>query len=166
MGQQVFKNENFYIDETKSNYIEQLQTMYQKDIVVPEMKYKEFLEKLYEKFSLKETTLSGIDKVTYATLNSNLINLDRSKIWIVINDESVKNFYKYYYQRFFNKSYVCLVYVPNLDTFYSNCSLFEAYIKIIRGINEEEIVKNTFKYRDYLNTMYQYQKLITELKNS
>lgn len=35
MGQQVFKNENFYIDETKSNYIEQLQTMYQKDIVVP-----------------------------------------------------------------------------------------------------------------------------------
>ena len=43
---------------------------------------------------------------------------------------------------------------------------FEAYIKIIRGINEEEIVKNTFKYRDYLNTMYQYQKLITELKNS
>ena len=42
MGQQVFKNENFYIDETKSNYIEQLQTMYQKDIVVPEMKYKEF----------------------------------------------------------------------------------------------------------------------------
>ena len=44
MGQQVFKNENFYIDETKSNYIEQLQTMYQKDIVVPEMKYKEFLE--------------------------------------------------------------------------------------------------------------------------
>ena len=25
MGQQVFKNENFYIDETKSNYIEQLQ---------------------------------------------------------------------------------------------------------------------------------------------
>lgn len=30
MGQQVFKNENFYIDETKSNYIEQLQTMYQK----------------------------------------------------------------------------------------------------------------------------------------
>ena len=36
MGQQVFKNENFYIDETKSNYIEQLQTMYQKDIVVPE----------------------------------------------------------------------------------------------------------------------------------
>ena len=47
MGQQVFKNENFYIDETKSNYIEQLQTMYQKDIVVPEMKYKEFLEKLY-----------------------------------------------------------------------------------------------------------------------
>ena len=28
MGQQVFKN--FYIDETKSNYIEQLQTMYQK----------------------------------------------------------------------------------------------------------------------------------------
>ena len=42
----------------------------------------------------------------------------------------------------------------------------EAYIKIIRGINEEEIVKNTFKYRDYLNTMYQYQKLITELKNS
>ena len=161
MGQQVFKNENFYIDETKSNYIEQLQTMYQKDIVVPEMKYKEFLEKLYEKFSLKETTLSGIDKVT-----SNLINLDRSKIWIVINDESVKNFYKYYYQRFFNKSYVCLVYDPNLDTFYSNCSLFEAYIKIIRGINEEEIVKNTFKYRDYLNTMYQYQKLITELKNS
>ena len=154
MGQQVFKNENFYIDETKSNYIEQLQTMYQKDIVVP------------EKFSLKETTLSGIDKVTYATLNSNLINLDRSKIWIVINDESVKNFYKYYYQRFFNKSYVCLVYDPNLDTFYSNCSLFEAYIKIIRGINEEEIVKNTFKYRDYLNTMYQYQKLITELKNS
>ena len=79
MGQQVFKNENFYIDETKSNYIEQLQTMYQKDIVVPEMKYKEFLEKLYEKFSLKETTLSGRDKVTYATLNSNLINLDRSK---------------------------------------------------------------------------------------
>ena len=130
MGQQVFKNENFYIDETKSNYIEQLQTMYQKDIVFPE------------------------------------INLDRSKIWIVINDESVKNFYKYYYQRFFNKSYVCLVYDPNLDTFYSNCSLFEAYIKIIRGINEEEIVKNTFKYRDYLNTMYQYQKLITELKNS
>ena len=57
MGQQVFKNENFYIDETKSNYIEQLQTMYQKDIVVPEMKYKEFLEKLYEKFSLKETTV-------------------------------------------------------------------------------------------------------------
>ena len=40
------------------------------------------------------------------------------------------------------------------------------YIKIIRGINEEEIVKNTFKYRDYLNTMYQYQKLITELENS
>lgn len=119
----------------------------------------------YETFSLKESTLSGIDKVTYATLNSNLINLDRSKIWIVINDESVKNFYKYYYQRFFNKSYVCLVYDPNLDTFYSNCSLFEAYIKIIRGINEEEIVKNTFKYRDYLNTMYQYQKLITELKN-
>ena len=72
MGQQVFKNENFYIDETKSNYIEQLQTMYQKDIVVPEMKYKEFLEKLYEKFSLKETTLSGIDKVTYATLNSSV----------------------------------------------------------------------------------------------
>lgn len=34
-----------------------------------------------------------------------------------------------------------LVYDPNLDTFYSNCSLFEAYIKIIRGINEEEIVK-------------------------
>ena len=33
-------------------------------------------------------------------------------------------------------------------------------------VNEEEIVKNTFKYRDYLNTMYQYQKLITELKNS
>ena len=32
-------------------------------------------------------------------------------------------------------------------------------------VNEEEIVKNTFKYRDYLNTMYQYQKLITELKN-
>ena len=92
MGQQVFKNENFYIDETKSNYIEQLQTMYQKDIVVPEMKYKEFLEKLYEKFSLKETTLSGIDKVTYATLNSSLIDLNRSKIWIVINDESVKNF--------------------------------------------------------------------------
>lgn len=73
MGQQVFKNENFYIDETKSNYIEQLQTMYQKDIVVPEMKYKEFLEKLYEKFSLKETTLSGIDKVTYATLNSSVV---------------------------------------------------------------------------------------------
>ena len=82
--------------------------MYQKDIVVPEMKYKEFLEKLYEKFSLKETTLSGIDKVTYATLNSSLIDLNRSKIWIVINDESVKKFYKYYYQRFFNKSYVCL----------------------------------------------------------
>ena len=64
MGQQVFKNENFYIDETKSNYIEQLQTMYQKDIVVPEMKYKEFLEKLYEKFSLKETTLSGMRHLT------------------------------------------------------------------------------------------------------
>ena len=124
MGQQVFKNENFYIDETKSNYIEQLQTMYQKDIVVPEMKYKEFLEKLYEKFSLKETTLSGIDKVTYATLNSNLINLDRSKIWIVINDESVKNFYKYYYQRFFNKSYVCLVYDPNLDTLFFIWSIY------------------------------------------
>ena len=136
MRQHVFKNENFYIDETKSNYIEQLQTMYQKD------------------------------KVTYATLNSSLINLNRSKIWIVINDESAKNFYKYYYQRFFNKSYVCLVYDPNLDIFYSNCSLFEVYIKIIRGINEEEIVKNTFKYRDYLNTMYQYQKLMTELENS
>ena len=54
MGQQVFKNENFYIDETKSNYIEQLQTMYQKDIVVPEMKYKEFLEKLYESADLTE----------------------------------------------------------------------------------------------------------------
>ena len=58
MGQQVFKNENFYIDETKSNYIEQLQTMYQKDIVVPEMKYKEF-----SKFpSIKKDLAVVVDK--------------------------------------------------------------------------------------------------------
>ena len=140
MRQHVFKNENFYIDETKSNYIEQLQTMYQKDIVVPEMKYKEFSEKLYEKFSLKETTLSGIDKVTYATLNSSLINLNRSKIWIVINDESAKNFYKYYYQRFFNKSYVCLVYDPNLDIFYSILINLTCYILLLLFYNNITLI--------------------------
>ena len=77
------------------------------------------------------------------------------------HDESVKIFYKYYYQRFLIKSCVCLVYDPNLDTFYSNCSLFEAYIKIIRGINEEEIKKTLLN----IGRLFKYDVSIPKIDN-
>ncbi len=149
------------VDTEGQNYIKDLHDFYFNKIISPKCNKVELLKKLYPYYSFE------IVEKTHAKNLFDIISIDdisSDNIWKLQKNIHSSNFYKYQTLRFFDDAQIYFAYVDCIDTFVSNCSMFELYISYLRGV--DNINLRNPEYKHYLNNIYMYNCCLKEILKS
>lgn len=152
------------IDIFSPSYLERLEEYYGNRVITPRCPYDIFSKDIMEWFDLERTECGKLDQMTFDILDSSAYRRDEVMIWRVMSEKHAELFFQYYRARYVYGGAMCIVYDPASDCFFSNCSLLECYLTIVRGIEKEDVAHHTRVYQNYLNTMYLYDEAVIGMK--
>lgn len=156
---------------TDPQYLPKLKEYYGSYVVTPRCDGRKYIKLVQKAFSLHRENLSNLDLISYDTLKSSFLSADfllanDMPVWILPESKQSKIFYDYFHKRFHENVRICILYSVSEDSFLSNCSMFELYLKIYRGISPSEVEQDSMIYRDYLNSLFIYNRFLSETEKT
>lgn len=150
------------INTTDCNYFDKLKSLYKNKVIKGKKSNSEILEHL----NIISVTEKNLDYMGMEILSEEIKfrNIKESEcvfnIYQLIYDKSSKKFYDYYRKRYENMLNIYIYHEVKSDTIFSNCTLLDLYMTILKGIEEIHIENSSKEYLIYLDTLYQYEKLL------
>lgn len=145
------------IDETKSDFFDKLEYFYKDKIKTCVKTTEEVLIYMNEKYGLiylSESDLAARKIDSYHDVKRETLRFNNLIIYEL--NRMIESEKKYnYHEKHFGKDYPILIFYDKENDFLdSNCTLLQLEIKIMRGINTNDINSHSSKFKIYLNSLY------------
>lgn len=144
------------INPTSADFMERLEKEYKSTLVMPCKDTNQLINSIRTVFSLEPVSIEEAISELKNFILTKKIDVEKSEAFLLTHNKDTEVFYSYYTSRFQMKEKIFLIVDKGSDAIVSNCELFRIKIKILRGINKEDVERKTREYKAYLNLFYLY----------
>ena len=155
-------------DFTEPEWTERTISHYKQKFIVPKKTYENFIEEISDCLDLEEIQVTDLtDNEIKGVKIIQEENTDYTKIWKVRRNRKSELYYRYLYSNCaFDSEFVSVYYRKDLDVFRSSCPLLDCRLRMMRGINQEDIDRNTNEYVDYYMAFFGYNTCLSEISST
>lgn len=145
------------IDETKHDFFDKLEVYYQNQIFpckkTPE-DVLDYINRIFGLTLLEESDLTAKKIESYHDVEQVIDKFNNLFIYELNLGSASKKFYKYH-EEHYSKGYPILIFYSKEENFLdSNCVLLQCELKIMQGIDTNDINSHSARFKEYLNSMY------------
>lgn len=145
------------LDETKSDFFDKLEIYYQNQIFPCKKTTGDVLNYINRTFGLTllgENDLTAKKIESYHDVEQVIDKFNHLFIYELNLGSATEKFYKYH-EAHYSKGYPILIFYCREEDFLdSNCALLQYVLKILQGIDSDDIDSHSSRFKDYLNSMY------------
>lgn len=145
------------IDETKPDFFDKLEVYYKNQIIACKKTIEEVFDYINRRYGLTllvESDLKAKKVESYHDVEQVIGKFNNLFIYELNLGSASKKFYKYH-EEHYSKGYPILIFYSREEDFLdSNCALLQCELKIMQGIDRSDIDSHSFRFKEYLNSMY------------
>ena len=155
-------------DYAEPEWTERTISYYKQKFIVSKKTYENFIDEISDCLDLEEIQVKDLtDNEIKGIKIIQEENTEYTKIWKVKRNRKSELYYRYLYSYYaFDSEFVSVYYRKDLDVFRSSCTLLDCRLRMMRGINQEDIDRNTNEYIDYYMAFFGYNECLNEIFES